>query len=77
MADNEPQPRPYVRVTGSVSRRMIFIAAGWILLLLVGGGYALDKVLVSAVTRNFDDQLKLLVNSMIVSAELGPNARWC
>ncbi|MDF7777915.1 HAMP domain-containing sensor histidine kinase [Sphingomonas sp. AOB5] len=51
---------------------MIFIAAGWILLLLVGGGYALDRVLVSAVTKNFDEQLKLLVNSMIVSSELGP-----
>lgn len=73
MADNEPQPRPYVRVTGSVSRRMIFIAAGWILLLLVGGGYALDKVLVSSVTRNFDARLELLIKSMIVSAEVGPN----
>lgn len=72
MADTEPQPRTYVRVTGSVSRRMIFIAAGWILLLLVGGGYALDRVLVNAVTKNFDEQLKLLVNSMIVSSELGP-----
>ncbi|PXA97749.1 histidine kinase [Nostoc sp. 3335mG] len=73
VADNEPQPRPYVRVTGSVSRRMIFIAAGWILLLLVGGGYALDKVLVSSVTRNFDARLELLIKSMIVSAEVGPN----
>ena len=36
-APGEPQPRAYVRVTGSVGRRMIFIAAGWILLLLVGG----------------------------------------
>jgi len=67
------QPRTYVRVTGSVSRRMIFIAAGWIAVLLVGGGYALDRVIVSVVTRNFDDQLKLLINSMVVSAELGPN----
>jgi len=67
-----PQPRHYVRVTGSVGRRMIFIAAGWILLLLVGGGYALDKVLVAAVTRNFDDQMDYLLRSMIFSAELGP-----
>lgn len=66
------QPRTYVRVTGSLSRRMIFIAAGWIVVLLGVGGYALDRVIVSVVTRNFDEQLRLLVNSMIVSAELGP-----
>jgi len=69
---SDPQPRHYVRVTGSVGRRMIFIAAGWILLLLVGGGYALDKVLVSVVTRNFDEQMDYLLRSMIFSAELGP-----
>ena len=68
--DGGIQPRNYVRVTGSVSRRMIFIAAAWIMLLLVGGGYVLDRVIVSVVMRNFDDQLKLLVTSMVVSAEL-------
>jgi signal transduction histidine kinase len=68
----EPRPRPYVRVTGSVSRRMLLVATAWIMLLLVGGGYALDRVLTTAVTRNFDDQLDYLVTSMIVSAELGP-----
>ena len=35
---------------------MILIAAGWILVLLAGGGFALDRVLVSAVTQNFDDR---------------------
>ncbi|MES2442027.1 MAG: HAMP domain-containing sensor histidine kinase [Pseudomonadota bacterium] len=48
---------------------MILIAAGWILLLLVGGGYALDKVLVTAVTRNFDDQLDYVVRSMMFVAQ--------
>ncbi len=62
-----------VRVTGSVSRRMLLVATAWILLLLVGGGYALDRVLTSAITRNFDDQLDYLVSSMIVSAEVGSN----
>lgn len=71
-SEAEPRPRPYVRVTGSVSRRMLLVATAWILLLLVGGGYALDRVLTTAVTRNFDDQLDYLVTSMIVSAELGP-----
>ncbi|MHA6718897.1 sensor histidine kinase [Sphingomonas sp. RS6] len=62
-----------VRITGSVSRRMLLVATAWILLLLVGGGYALDRVLTGAITRNFDDQLDYLVTSMIVSAELGPD----
>ncbi|WP_168846564.1 ATP-binding protein [Sphingomonas sp. S2M10] len=52
---------------------MLLVATTWILLLLVGGGYALDRVLTSAITRNFDDQLDYLVSSMIVSAEVGSN----
>ncbi|WP_066721497.1 sensor histidine kinase [Sphingomonas pituitosa] len=52
---------------------MLLVATAWILLLLVGGGYALDRVLTSAITRNFDDQLDYLVSSMIVSAEVGSN----
>ena len=70
MAEPAPPPRPYVRITGSLSRRMIFIAAAWIMLLLSGGGFALDRVLTSAVTRNFDDQLEYLLNSMMVSAQI-------
>ena len=69
---DDMRPRPYVRVTGSVSRRMILIATAWIMILLLGGGYFLDRVLTTAMTRNFDDQLDYLLNSMIVSAELGP-----
>ncbi|MFD1788345.1 sensor histidine kinase [Sphingomonas floccifaciens] len=63
-------PRPYVRVTGSISRRMIAIAAIWIMVLLTGGGYALDRVLTSAVSANFDDQLEFLLNTMLASAEI-------
>jgi signal transduction histidine kinase len=70
----EPPARRYrVRATGSVSRRMILIATAWIMILLVGGGIALDRVLTSAITRNFDDQLDYLVNSMIVTAEIDSN----
>ncbi len=64
--------RGYVRTTGSLSRRMIVIAAAWILLLLTGGGYALDRVLTTAVTRNFDDQLEYVLTALIVSSEIGP-----
>jgi len=61
-----------VETTGSLSRRMIVIAAAWIALLLAGGGFALDRVLVSAVTRNFDDQLEYVLTALIVSAEVDP-----
>lgn len=70
---SEPPPRRYApRATGSVSRRMILIATVWIFVLLVSGGVALDRVLSDAVQRNFDDQLDYLLNSMMVTAELGP-----
>jgi signal transduction histidine kinase len=62
-----------VGTTGSLSRRMIVIAAAWIALLLAGGGFALDRVLVSAVTRNFDEQLEYVLTALIVSAEIGPD----
>jgi signal transduction histidine kinase len=67
----EPQPRYYApRATGSVSRRMIVIAAAWIMILLVGGGVGLNRILTDALQRNFDEQLDYLLTSMIVSAEL-------
>ena len=58
--------------TGSLTRRMIGISAIWIALLLGLGGYTLDRVLVSAITRNFDAQLEFVLTSMIASAEIGP-----
>ena len=58
------------KTTGSLARRMIVIAAMWIALLLAGGGFALDRVLKSAVTRNFDDQLDYVLTALIVSAEI-------
>jgi signal transduction histidine kinase len=57
---------------GSLSRRMIGIAAAWIALLLLGGGVALDRVLTQAVTKNFDEQLNYVLTAMIASAEIGP-----
>ncbi|WP_199743286.1 ATP-binding protein [Sphingomonas ginsenosidivorax] len=51
---------------------MILIAAVWIIVLLSGGGFALDRVLSSAVTRNFDDQLEYVLRSLLNSSEIGP-----
>jgi signal transduction histidine kinase len=64
--------RAPVATKGSLSRRMILIAAVWIIVLLSGGGFALDRVLSSAVTRNFDDQLEYVLRSLLNSSEIGP-----
>jgi signal transduction histidine kinase len=50
---------------------MMLIAAGWISVLLLGGGIALDQTLTGVVTRNFDAQLSYMLNGMIASAEVG------
>ena len=68
----EVVPRERARTTGSLSRRMILIAAAWIGLLLFGGGFALDRVLTNAVTDNFDAQMQNVIRSLLVSAEIGP-----
>ncbi|TFI58946.1 sensor histidine kinase [Sphingomonas parva] len=52
---------------------MIVISAIWITLLLGVGGYALDRVLSSAVTRNFDVGLEYVLTALIASAEVGPD----
>lgn len=64
---------PKVRVIGSLTRRMIGVAALWIALFLVIGGFALDRVLTGSVERNFDDQLEYVLNAMIASSEIGPD----
>lgn len=51
---------------------MIVVSAIWIIMLLGVGGYALDRVLASAITRNFDAQLDFVLTSMISSSEIGP-----
>jgi hypothetical protein len=42
-------------------------------LLLIAGGLALDRVLVNAVSDNFDDQMEYVLTAMIASAEIGPD----
>ncbi|MFZ4111130.1 MAG: ATP-binding protein, partial [Polymorphobacter sp.] len=49
---------------------MIALAAAWIIPLLGLGGVALDRVLVGAITRNFDSQLDFVLTAMVSSAEL-------
>jgi signal transduction histidine kinase len=60
------------RRAGSLTRRMIGISAVWIVLLLGVGGFALDRVLTSAITSNFDAQLDYVQTAMIASSEIGP-----
>ncbi|MEO9463334.1 MAG: HAMP domain-containing sensor histidine kinase [Marinomonas sp.] len=57
---------------GSLARRMALIAAGWIFVLLLVGGVALDRTLVGLVQRNQDDQLGYMLTAMIASAEIDP-----
>ena len=66
-----PAPRP--RRLTSLTRRLIGVAAIWITVLLLGGGYALDRVLTSSLIGNFDKQLEYVLNAMIAASEIGPD----
>jgi signal transduction histidine kinase len=61
-----PPPRP----RASLARRMGLIAAGWIFVLLLGGGIALERTLTTQVESNFDEQLDYILTAMIASAEI-------
>ena len=52
---------------------MIGIAALWIGVLLLFGGFALDRVLTSSIVDNFDSQLEYVLNAMIAASEIGPD----
>ncbi|WP_375290769.1 sensor histidine kinase [Qipengyuania sp.] len=56
----------------SLAGRMMAIAAAWIAILLLAGGFALDRTLTNLVERNFDDQLNYMLTAMISSAEIDP-----
>jgi signal transduction histidine kinase len=57
---------------GSLTQRMLLIAAAWIVPLLLVGGFALDRVLTTTLTRTFDGQLNYALTAMIAAAEIGP-----
>jgi signal transduction histidine kinase len=59
--------------TGSLSRRMIVVAAMWIAALLLIGGFALDRVLTRSIQDQFNNQLVFLLNSMVYASEIGPD----
>jgi len=52
---------------------MMLIATGWIVMLLLVGGLALDRTLSGLVTRSFDDQMSYMLTAMVGSAEIGPD----
>ena len=60
------------RGTGSLARRMMVIAAGWITILLLVGGIALDRTITDMLNRQFDEQLNYMLTAMIASAEIDP-----
>lgn len=59
--------------SGSLSRRMIVVAALWITALLLIGGIGLDRVLTRSIEDQFNSQLEFLLNSMIYASEIGPD----
>ncbi len=62
--------RSPARPRASLARRMGLIAAGWIFVLLLGGGVALERTLTRQVEANFDEQLEYILTAMIASAEI-------
>lgn len=72
-AANEAAVNVRVRRAGSLTRRMIVVAAVWIGLLLLMGGYGLDRVLSRGIVQNFDQQLEYVLNAMIAASEIGPD----
>ena len=59
--------------SGSLTRRMIVVAALWITALLLIGGIGLDRVLTRSIEDQFNSQLQFLLNSMIYASEIGPD----
>ena len=70
-ADERPKSRPKRHRIGSLTRRMIGVAAFWIAALLLIGGLGLDRVLTRSIVDNFDNQLVFVLNSMIAASEIG------
>lgn len=61
--------------TGSLTWRVMAISAIWIVVLLLGGGLALDRTLTNLVESNFDTQLNNNLNALIASAEVQPGGQ--
>jgi signal transduction histidine kinase len=72
-ADERPTSRSKGQRIGSLTRRMIGVAALWIVALLLIGGFALDRVITRSIVDSFDNQEVFILNSMIASSEIGPD----
>src|SRR5690606_23889531 len=59
--------------TGSLARRMMLIAAGWIAILLLLGGLALERTITTLLTQQFDERLEYILTAMVSSTEIGPD----
>ena len=51
---------------------MLLIAGGWIMILLLLGGVALDRTLTGLLNQQFDEQLNYTLNAMVGSVDIGP-----
>ena len=69
-ASGAPDRDKPVEHTGSLGRRMMLIAAGWITILLLVGGLALDRTITNLLERNLDERLNYILTSMVGSAEI-------
>lgn len=69
-AAGAPSRDKAVEHTGSLGRRMMLIAAGWITILLLVGGLALDRTIANLLERNLDERLNYILTSMVGSAEI-------
>ncbi len=61
------------RGRSSLTRRILGIAAVWIGVLLLFGGFALDRALTRTLVSNFDSQLESILNGMLAASEIGPD----
>ena len=57
---------------GSLTRRMLAVAALWITTLLLIGGFVLDRAVSRIIVDAFDERLNGVVTALIASAEVGP-----
>jgi signal transduction histidine kinase len=71
-AEKPALPTEKAAAAGSLTRRMIVVAAAWIAVLLVIGGFALDRVLTRSIITSSNDQLIYVLNSMIGASEIDP-----
>lgn len=56
----------------SLAGRMMLIAAVWITVLLLAGGFALNRTITSLIENQFDNQLNYILTAMIASIEVDP-----